>query len=68
MAVDQASVEMMNKQPGLGGGRLEKGLDPGQDKVQAVYPHINWTVQLDYGEQLGLGKQNYDLEWLPDKE
>ncbi|MFP3870940.1 MAG: DUF362 domain-containing protein [Syntrophobacteria bacterium] len=64
VAIDQASVDLVNAQPALRGSCLEKNLGPGEDKFRGVYPHIDWTVQLNYAEELGLGSRDYDLVYI----
>lgn len=62
VAIDQASVDLINAAPGLPGSRLrEKGLAPGGDKLRDLYPKVNWERQLAYGEAFGLGSRKYDL-------
>nr|HID59869.1 4Fe-4S ferredoxin [Desulfobacterales bacterium] len=34
---------------------------PGEDKFMAVYPKIDWSIQLKYGEEIGLGTRKYEL-------
>jgi uncharacterized protein len=34
---------------------------PGEDKLRAVYPKIDWSIQLAYGEEIGLGTRDYAL-------
>ncbi|MBI5420457.1 MAG: DUF362 domain-containing protein [Deltaproteobacteria bacterium] len=36
----------------------------GRDPFRATHPSIDWTVQLSYGEELGLGSRKYVLETL----
>ncbi len=61
VAIDQASVDMLNSQPPLESSCL-KGVELAKtDKVKAVYPHIDWQHQLDYASSLGLGSMEYDL-------
>jgi len=38
-----------------------KNFEPGEDKFRGVYPEIDWTVQLKYGEEIGLGSRDYEL-------
>ena len=64
VAIDQASTDLINQEPALPGNCLAEPCGPGEDKVRAVYNHIDWTVQLDYAESLGLGSRSYELEWL----
>ncbi|ROR01791.1 DUF362 domain-containing protein [Desulfosoma caldarium] len=61
VAIDQASVDMMNAQPVLANSRLGNMNPPPADKIRAVYPHIPWEHQLEYAESLGLGFRSYEL-------
>jgi len=65
VAIDQASADLVNRQPGLPGRRLSSGFAPGEDKFRAVYPQIDWGIQLAYAEELGLGSREYELVELP---
>lgn len=62
VAIDQASADLVNAEHGLAGSCLQSGLNPGDDKFRAVYPNVDWTLQLTYAEQLGLGTRAYKLE------
>ncbi len=31
------------------------------DKFRTIYPKVDWEIQLAYGEQLGLGRRDYEL-------
>ncbi|MBT9159236.1 MAG: Ferredoxin-2 [Dehalococcoidia bacterium] len=61
VAIDQASVDLVNQQQGLHATRLKTNLGRGEDKLRALYPNVDWTVQLRYGEEIGLGSRDYDL-------
>jgi len=61
VAIDQASVDLVNAAPGNPLSSLEKALEPGQDKFRALFPDIDWAHQLDYAEKLGLGTREYTL-------
>lgn len=61
VAIDQASVDLVNKEPGYKGSRLKSGFAPGEDKFRGVYPSIDWTAQLDYAEKIGMGSRKYKL-------
>jgi len=61
VAIDQASVDLVNAQSGNDKSRLHTHLGPGEDKFRAIYPQIDWGVQLQYGEKIGLGSRKYDL-------
>lgn len=67
VAIDQASMDLINAQPGLPGCRLSQAaLAPGADKIRDIYPKIDWTRQLAYGEEMGLGLRQYNLIELED--
>lgn len=61
IAVDQASADLVNQQAGSATSCLKEGLKPGEDKFRAVYPKVDWTIQLDHGEKIGLGSRKYEL-------
>ncbi len=61
VAIDQASVDLVNAQPGNERSRLNTHLAPGEDKFRALYPRIDWEVQLQYAEEIRLGSRKYDL-------
>ncbi|MFH1624649.1 MAG: DUF362 domain-containing protein [Pseudomonadota bacterium] len=61
VAIDQASVDLVNQQMGNRNSALKDNFNPGEDKFRGVYPHLDWNVQLEYGEEIGLGTRNYEL-------
>ena len=61
VAIDQASVDMVNQQAGLDGSCLNSHKEMGDDKFRGVYPNIDWNIQLEYAEEIGLGKRYYEL-------
>lgn len=61
VAVDQASVDLLNAQPPLSSSCIKDSPFAANDKVKAVYPHIDWAAQLVYAEELGLGSRSYEL-------
>jgi len=61
VAIDQASVDLVNRQTAADGSCLEASKMPGEDKFMAIYPKIDWNVQLDYAEKIGLGSREYEL-------
>ena len=61
VAVDQASVDLINEQPGIGTSKLEKNLSPGEDKFRGVLPECDYTAQLRHAEKIGLGQRKYEL-------
>ncbi|MEW6615934.1 MAG: DUF362 domain-containing protein [Thermodesulfobacteriota bacterium] len=61
VAIDQASVDLVNQQTGNRNSALKGNFDPGEDKFKGVYPHLDWRTQLEYGEEIGLGTRKYKL-------
>ena len=67
VAIDQASVDLLNREAALPGCCLETNTGPGEDKVRGVFPEIDWSLQLAYAQEIGLGSRDYELLWLPEK-
>jgi uncharacterized Fe-S center protein len=61
VAIDQASVDLVSQEEGNRSSKLQKNWNPGEDKFRAVYPEIDWSIQLTYGEEIGLGTRDYNL-------
>ena len=61
VAIDQASVDLVNNAPALPNTCLKTSHAPGEDKFKGVYPKIDWAHQLEYAETIGLGSRNYEL-------
>ncbi len=61
VAIDQASVDLVNNQPGHPLSQQAALLGSGEDKFRAAAPRVDWEIQLDYGQQIGLGSRSYDL-------
>jgi uncharacterized Fe-S center protein len=61
VAIDQASVDLVNQETGNRSSKLLKNWNPGEDKIRALYPEVDWTVQLAYAEEIGLGTRQYEL-------
>ncbi len=60
VALDQACVDLVNKQKPLLNTRLD-GYVSVEDKFGGVYPMIDWRVQLKYAQEIGLGTREYNL-------
>jgi uncharacterized Fe-S center protein len=58
IAIDKASVDLVNKTQGLKGSRLRD--INSRDKFRAV-TEIDWMPQLRHGEEIGLGTMEYKL-------
>lgn len=52
VAVDQASIDLIVESLG------------GDDPFRKVHPHIDWQIQLDQAEKIGLGSRKYVLETI----
>lgn len=62
VAIDQAAADLVNDAPGNPVSELkEEALEKGADKFRALFPHIDWSHQLDYAEKMGLGSRDYKL-------
>lgn len=64
VAIDQASVDLVNHEPGQKDSALTKNYKAGEDKIRGIYPQIDWEIQLQYGEEIGLGTRKYELVLL----
>ncbi|EEG77359.1 DUF362 domain-containing protein [Dethiobacter alkaliphilus] len=61
VAIDQASIDLINGQTGLQNTRLEQNFAPGEDKFKGVYPETDHEAQLRHAEKLGMGSREYEL-------
>ncbi|MDY7038065.1 MAG: DUF362 domain-containing protein, partial [Thermodesulfobacteriota bacterium] len=61
VAIDQASADMVNRQKALKHSCLSSHMEADEDKFRGLYPQIDWTIQLDYAEKIGLGRRQYEL-------
>lgn len=64
VAIDQASVDLVNGQIAAEGSCLSGRAKAGSDKFRTIYPKIDWNVQLEHAEKIGLGTRKYDLVTL----
>ncbi len=60
VALEQACVDLVNQQQGMVNSKLGDNAHQ-VDKFRALYPDIDWEVQLRYAEELGLGSRKYEL-------
>ncbi|HEX5773266.1 MAG TPA: DUF362 domain-containing protein [Geomobilimonas sp.] len=61
VALDQACADLVNAAHGNPDTALSSGLEPGGDKFRGVHPDIDWEIQLEHGEKIGLGTRTYEL-------
>jgi hypothetical protein len=61
VAIDQAAVDLVNLEPALADSSLKTNREPGDDKFSGLYPKVDWKIQLEYAQQLGLGRRDYRI-------
>ncbi len=61
VAIDQASIDLVNGEAGNRSSKLTGAWNPGEDKFRAVYPEVDWNIQLAYAEEIGMGTRKYEL-------
>ncbi len=65
VAIDQASVDLVNRMPAANGCCVKNSKNPGEDKFRDIYPRVDWNVQLEHAEKIGLGSRGYELVTVP---
>jgi len=61
VAIDAASVDLVNARESLTGTAVRHKRGGGQDKFRALYPGVDWNVQLDHAAKMGLGAREYKI-------
>ncbi len=61
VAIDQASVDLVNQETGIRNSALKSNFKKCEDKFRGLYPKVDWEIQLNYAERLGLGFREYKL-------
>jgi uncharacterized Fe-S center protein len=61
VAIDKASVDLVNRQPGIAGSALKKRTGARVDKLRHLYPDVDWNIQVEHARSLGLGTTAYEL-------
>lgn len=61
VAIDHASYDLVNRQQGIRGSKLQTNFRPGEDKFRGASEHTRGEVQFHYGEEIGLGSIDYEL-------
>jgi len=67
VAVEQASLDMVNARPSLPDSEIGESAGPGTDKFKAIRPDIDGEVQIEYAEELGMGTRKYELVNLDER-
>jgi uncharacterized Fe-S center protein len=61
VSIDAASCDFVNNEQSLPNTAIKKLLKKGEDKWRAMFPTIDWNIQLDHAEKLGLGERAYTI-------
>jgi hypothetical protein len=61
VAIDTASLDLVNRQQGFTDSLLTTHHQKGGDKFSGVHAQTDGKRQLEYAEELGLGSRNYNL-------
>ncbi|MBW1990266.1 MAG: DUF362 domain-containing protein [Deltaproteobacteria bacterium] len=61
VAIDQAAYDLITQAPGIPHTKLSGDLSPGADKFKGCWDYTKGTIQMTYGEQIGLGTREYTL-------
>ncbi|MDI6719798.1 MAG: DUF362 domain-containing protein [Methanomicrobiales archaeon] len=61
VAIDAASTDLVNAQPGFRNSLLHRHHEPGGDKFRGVWECTQGRHQLRYAEEIGLGTSRYRL-------
>lgn len=61
VAIDRASYDLVNSQQGLQKSHLRSGHAPGEDKFKGAWEYTEGRHQFAYGEEIGLGTEDYRL-------
>ncbi len=61
VAIDTASCDLVNSEESATGCAIKHPSPKGEDKFRAVFPRVDWNVQLDHAEKLQMGERAYTL-------
>jgi uncharacterized protein len=61
VSIDAASCDLVNAEQSLPNTVFKKTLQKGEDKWRAMFPAIDWNIQLNHAERLGLGERKYTI-------
>lgn len=59
VAIDQAAIDFVMGKLHWNGKELVAGT-PG-DPLREIYPKLDWNIQLEYGQTIGLGSRQYEM-------
>jgi len=61
VAIDKASYDLVNQQQGFENSLLEDNFAAGEDKFKGLRHHTEGYIQIEYGAEIGLGADDYEL-------
>jgi uncharacterized Fe-S center protein len=61
VAIDAACYDLVNQQKGLNNSLLNHNHSEGEDKFKGLWENVDGHIQLEYGQQIGLGCKDYEL-------
>jgi uncharacterized Fe-S center protein len=61
VAIDAASIDLVNGQAGFRDSLLQAHFKPGEDKFRGIRPQTDGYLQIRYAEEIGLGSAAYEL-------
>ncbi|MGL6299041.1 MAG: DUF362 domain-containing protein [Methanobacteriaceae archaeon] len=61
VAIDAASLYLVNQEKGIKNTMIHKNCHPGEDKFHGVWEKVDGTRMLEYCEELGMGTRDFDL-------
>ena len=61
VAIDRASLDLINHKEGKVDSALKEGIKSDEDKFKNIWRNVDGNLQLDLAEKLGIGSQDYDL-------
>ncbi|MCK9308578.1 MAG: DUF362 domain-containing protein [Methanoculleus sp.] len=61
VAIDHASLDLVNSEPGFTRTHLAENLAPGEDKFKGVWDYTDGGYQISYAARIGLGEEAYRL-------
>jgi uncharacterized Fe-S center protein len=54
-------VDLVNRETGNRSSKLPGAWESGENKFRAIYPEVDWSIQLAYAEEIGMGAREYEL-------
>ena len=61
VAIDKASVDLVNKERALENSCLTVNKEIGEDKFKGLHPKVDWEIHFEHAEKIGFFSSNYEL-------